>query len=224
MSILPSDRLIQRLKEANLSFHANDNISKVLEDSDIDDLKKEVESNVVALLKSLVIDIENDHNTHDTAKRVAKMYVDEVFAGRYKKRPEITVFPNIKDLDELYTLGPIKVKSACSHHFVEIEGHCWVGVYPSDTVIGISKIARIVDWVCRRPHIQEEMSIILANELEEIMKPKGLGVVIRAKHHCMTWRGVKEEASEMVTSVMRGALREDTLKMEFFNLIKSQGF
>lgn len=220
----PSDRIIQRLRELNLPFHANDNISAVLEDSDIDDLKKEVESNVVALLKSLVIDIDNDHNTHDTARRVAKMYVDEVFAGRYQKRPEITVFPNIKDLDELYTLGPIKVKSACSHHFVEIEGYCWVGVYPSDMVIGISKIARIVDWVCRRPHIQEEMSIILANELEEIMKPKGLGVVIRAKHHCMTWRGVKEEASEMVTSVMRGALREDTLKTEFFNLIKSQGF
>lgn len=224
MPLLPSERIVQRLQEANLPFHANDNISKVLHESDIADLKKEVEQRVLELLKSLVIDIDNDHNTHDTARRVAKMYVDEVFAGRYQKRPDITVFPNIKDLDELYTLGPIKVKSACSHHFVEIEGYCWVGVYPSDMVIGISKIARIVDWVCRRPHIQEEMSIILANELEEIMKPKGLGVVIKAKHHCMTWRGVKEEASEMVTSVMRGALRQDTLKTEFFNLIKSQGF
>lgn len=224
MPLLPSERIVQRLQEANLPFHANDNISKVLHESDIADLKKEVEQRVLELLKSLVIDIDNDHNTHDTARRVAKMYVDEVFAGRYQKRPDITVFPNIKDLDELYTLGPIKVKSACSHHFVEIEGYCWVGVYPSDMVIGISKIARIVDWVCRRPHIQEEMSIILANELEQIMNPKGLGVVIKAKHHCMTWRGVKEEASEMVTSVMRGALREDTLKTEFFNLIKSQGF
>ena len=224
MPLLPSERIVKRLKEANLPFHANDNISKVLNDSDVADLKKEVEQRVLELLKSLVIDIDNDHNTQDTARRVAKMYVDEVFAGRYQKRPDITVFPNIKDLDELYTLGPIKVKSACSHHFVEIEGYCWVGVYPSDMVIGISKIARIVDWVCRRPHIQEEMSIILANELEQIMNPKGLGVVIRAKHHCMTWRGVKEEASEMVTSVMRGALREDTLKTEFFNLIKSQGF
>jgi len=224
MPLLPSERIIQRLQEANLPFHANDNISKVLNSDDISDLKKEVEQRVLDLLKSLVIDIDNDHNTHDTARRVAKMYVDEVFAGRYQKRPDITVFPNIKDLDELYTLGPIKVKSACSHHFVEIEGYCWVGVYPSDMVVGISKIARIVDWVCRRPHIQEEMSIILANELESIMKPKGLGVVIKAKHHCMTWRGVKEDASEMVTSVMRGSLREETLKSEFFSLIKSQGF
>lgn len=222
--LLPSERIANRLKEANLPFHANDNISKVLEPNDIDALKREVEQRVLDLLKSLVIDTENDHNTHETARRVAKMYVDEVFAGRYQKRPEITTFPNIKDLDELYTLGPIKVKSACSHHFVEIEGYCWVGVFPSDMVIGISKIARIVDWVCRRPHIQEEMSIILANELESIMKPKGLGVVIKAKHHCMTWRGVKEEASEMVTSVVRGALREDGIKSEFFNLIKSQGF
>ncbi len=222
--MLPSERIIQKLKESNLPFHANDNISSVLDVYDIANLKKEVEQKVLELLKSLVIDVDNDHNTHDTAKRVAKMYIDEVFAGRYQKRPDITVFPNIKDLDELYTLGPIKVKSACSHHFVEIEGYCWVGVYPSDMVIGISKIARIVDWVCRRPHIQEEMSIILANELEDIMNPKGLGVVIKAKHHCMTWRGVKEDASEMVTSVMRGALREDTLKSEFFNLIKSQGF
>jgi len=209
---------------ANLPYHANNNISAVLSEGDITELKKEVEQKVSDLLRSLVIDIDEDHNTRDTAKRIAKMYIDEVFSGRYKKRPDITVFPNIKDLDELYTLGPIKVKSACSHHFVEIEGYCWVGIYPSDMVVGISKIARIVDWVCRRPHIQEEMSIILANELEDIMKPKGLGVVIKAKHHCMTWRGVKEEASEMVTSVMRGALREDTLKTEFFNLIKSQGF
>lgn len=224
MSLLPSERIVQRLLEANLPFHANDNISKVLEPNDITDLKMEVEQRVLDLLKSLVIDIENDHNTHDTARRVAKMYVDEVFSGRYQKRPEITVFPNIKDLDELYTLGPIKVKSACSHHFVEIDGYCWVGVFPSDMVIGISKIARIVDWICRRPHIQEEMSIILANELEQIMKPKGLGVVIKAKHHCMTWRGVKEESSEMVTSVVRGVLRDPGLKSEFFNLIKSQGF
>lgn len=104
MPLLPSERIVQKLKEANLPFHANDNISEVLNDSDIADLKKEVEQRVLELLKSLVIDTDNDHNTHDTARRVAKMYVDEVFSGRYYKRPDITVFPNIKDLDELYTL------------------------------------------------------------------------------------------------------------------------
>lgn len=192
---------------------------------ELDELKAEVEANVYSLLTSLVIDVDNDHNTKGTAHRVAKMYIDEVFKGRYQKRPKITVFPNVKQFDELYSLGPISVKSACSHHFVEIEGHCWVGVFPGKNVVGISKIARIVDWVCRRPHIQEEMVIILANELEQIMEPQGLGVVIRAKHHCMTWRGVEEERSEMVSSVMRGSLRENNaLKSEFFDLIKSQGF
>lgn len=222
--MITSEKIIERIKEAKMPFNANDNISGFIRDGELDELKNEVEQKVVSLLKSLVIDIDNDHNTHETAKRVAKMYIDEVFSGRYKSKPSITTFPNIKNLNELYCLGPIKVKSACSHHFVEIDGACWVGVFPSDKVIGISKIARIVDWVCRRPHIQEEMSTILADELEKVMDPIGLGVVIKAKHHCMTWRGVKEEDSSMITSVMRGELQKDTLKNEFFNLIKLQGF
>lgn len=220
-----SETIIERLRRNNIPFYANDNISEWLVPGELDQLKSEVEENVYNLLTSLVIDVDNDHNTKGTAHRVAKMYVDEVFKGRYLKRPTITVFPNAKQFDELYSLGPISVKSACSHHFVEIEGQCWVGVYPGTSVVGISKIARIVDWVCRRPHIQEEMVIILADELERIMEPQGLGVVIKAKHHCMTWRGVEEEQAEMVSSVMRGGLRNDpALKAEFFSLIKAQGF
>lgn len=220
-----SEKIIERLRRNGIPFFANDNVSDWIIPGELEELKAEVESNVHALLSSLVIDVDNDHNTKGTAHRVAKMYVDEVFKGRYLKRPTITVFPNTKHFDELYSLGPISVKSACSHHFVEIEGQCWVGVYPGTSVVGISKIARIVDWVCRRPHIQEEMVIILADELEKIMEPQGLGVVIKAKHHCMTWRGVEEERAEMVSSVMRGGLRDDpALKAEFFNLIKAQGF
>lgn len=220
-----SKKIKERLVSYNAPFFANDCISSYIAPGELDELKLEVEKNVNTLLESLVIDVDNDHNTKGTAKRVAKMYIDEVFKGRYTDRPNITVFPNAKNFDELYSLGPISVKSACSHHFVEIEGQCWVGVFPGTNVVGISKIARIVDWVCRRPHIQEEMVIILADELEKIMEPKGLGVVIKAKHHCMTWRGVEQERSEMVSSVMRGGLREDpALKAEFFDLIKAQGF
>lgn len=220
-----SERIKNRLICSDHPFFANDNIAKHILPGELAELKEEVEENVRNLLLSLVIDVDNDHNTKGTAKRVAKMYVDEVFKGRYQPSPKITVFPNVKHFDELYALGPISVKSACSHHFVEIEGQCWVGVYPGTNVVGISKIARIVDWVCRRPHIQEEMVIILADELERIMEPQGLGVVIKAKHHCMTWRGVEQERAEMVSSVMRGGLRNDpNLKAEFFNLIKSQGF
>jgi GTP cyclohydrolase I len=187
-------------------------------------LLKEVENNIEILLQSMIIDTQNDHNTRGTAKRVAKMYLKEVFKGRYTKEPDITIFPNYKQMDELYTLGPIKLKSACSHHFVEIEGNVWVGVFPSKNVVGISKIARIVDWVARRPHIQEEMSVILADKLEDLLQPLGLGIVIKAKHHCMTWRGVEEEDSTMITSVVRGRLREEGLKEEFFNIISAQGF
>lgn len=220
-----SEAIKQRIIEAGGSFHANDNISQYITSDELDVLELEVKDKVLALLRSLVIDIDNDHNTRDTARRVAKMYLREVFKGRYQERPMITDFPNFKNMDELYTLGPIKFKSACSHHFVEIEGDCWVGIKPSDRVIGISKIARIVDWVARRPHIQEEATVIIADELEKLLSPKGLGVVIRAKHHCMTWRGVEQEDSTMISNVMRGEMLDDhSMKQEFFDTIKAQGF
>lgn len=220
-----SEAIKQRIMEAGGTFFANDNISDYVTQEELFELEVEVRDKVSALLRSLVIDVDNDHNTRETAKRVAKMYLREVFAGRYSPRPVVTDFPNFKNMDELYTLGPIKFKSACSHHFVEIEGHCWVGIKPSDRVIGISKIARIVNWVARRPHIQEEATVIIANELEDLLKPNGLGVVIRAQHHCMTWRGVEEEDSTMVSSVMRGVMLEDhSLKQEFFDIIRGQGF
>lgn len=220
-----SKTIIERIKQEDGSFFANDNISKYIKDNELELLQKEAEGKFQAFLESLVIDTYNDHNTKETAKRVAKMYLREVFAGRYDPRPSITDFPNAKSLDELYTLGPIQIRSACSHHFVEIEGECWIGVRPSDRVIGISKFSRLVNWVCSRPHIQEEMAVILADEIESLIKPRGLGIVIKAKHHCMTWRGVKESSTSMINSIVRGDLRtEESLKKEFFNIIKGQGF
>lgn len=217
--------IAKRIKDAGGSFSANDNISEFLKPGDLVKLQKEVEGKLQGVLDSLVIDTENDHNTNETAKRVAKMYLQEVFRGRYTEKPKITDFPNAKDLDDLYVLGPITVRSACSHHLVEIEGECWIGIMPSDRVIGISKFARLVDWICSRPHIQEEMVVMLADEIESLVQPKGLGVVVKAKHHCMTWRGVKETSVSMVNSVVRGEMRTSPhLKNEFFDIIKSQGF
>lgn len=214
-----------RIEAANATFSANDNISEFIEDGELDLLQAEVQSKLQAVLESLVIDTANDHNTNETAKRVAKMYLKEVFKGRYEERPRVTDFPNAKALDELYVLGPIRVRSACSHHLVEIEGECWIGILPSERVIGISKFARLVDWICSRPHIQEEMVVMLADEIERLINPIGLGIVVKAKHHCMTWRGVKENDVSMVNSIVRGALRNDpSLKTEFFDIIKGQGF
>jgi GTP cyclohydrolase I len=173
------------------------------------------------MLRALIIDVEGDHNTNGTARRIAKMYVDEVFAGRYQPCPETTDFPNAKGLDEVYTLGPISVSSACSHHFAPIVGRLWVGVIPGDRVIGISKFARLARWVMSRPQIQEEAAVMLADEIERRIKPKGLALVIQAEHTCMTWRGIREAESKMTSSIMRGAFKTDEkARAEFLSLIR----
>lgn len=215
----------QRIQTAGGTFFANDNISKYIENGEMELLQAEVEDKMTALLSSLVIDIDNDHNTQETAKRVAKMYLKEVFSGRYISRPPVTDFPNAKKLDELYVVGPMSLRSACSHHLVPIEGQVWVGILPSERVIGLSKFKRLLDWVCTRPHIQEEMAIMLADEIEDLVKPKGLGIVIRAAHMCTTWRGVKETKMYMTNSVLRGGIKEyPTTRQEFFDIIKGMGY
>lgn len=224
MSEKISKIISDRITKSGKSFVANDNISEFLMPGEIELLHEEVTENMQQLLNSLVIDTANDHNTKETAQRVAKMYLTEVFKGRYLPRPKITDFPNAKELDEVYTLGPITIRSACSHHMVEIDGKCWIGILPSERVIGISKFVRLVDWICSRPHIQEEMAVMLADELEELIRPKGLAIVIKATHHCMTWRGVKESGTTMVNSVVRGLMKEPDLKSEFFDIIRGQGY
>lgn len=218
-------QIIKRIKDAGGSYFANDNISQYLQKNDLDKIRRNVEKAMGKVLDALVIDVENDHNTQETAKRVAKMYVDEVFKGRFYEAPTVTDFPNAKNLDQIYTLGPITVRSACSHHLVPITGHAWIGIIPSDRVIGISKFSRLTDWVMSRPQIQEEATVQLADLIEEKIKPKGLAVVIKATHQCMTWRGVKDNGVSMTTSIMRGSFREDEkARNEFLDIIKGQGY
>ena len=134
--------------------------------------------------------------------------------------PAVTAFPNVKELDELYVVGPITVKSACSHHMVPILGKTWVGILPGDKLPGLSKFSRICEWIMRRPQIQEEATVQIADLLEELLAPKGIGIVTVAQHHCMKIRGVEEESCNHTTSVMRGALREvPHLKAEFMQFV-----
>lgn len=220
-----SEIIRQRIIDAGKTFNANENISEFIKEGEMESLQVELESKMLEVLRTMVIDTDNDHNTKDTAKRVSKMYLKEVFHGRYVKQPKITDFPNAKHLDEIYTIGPITIRSACSHHMVPILGQCWIGVLPSDRVIGISKFVRLLEWIASRPHIQEEMSVMLADELESLINPIGLAVVIKAQHMCMTWRGVKENQTSMVNSIMRGVFKEDEgARKEFFDIIASQGF
>ncbi len=220
-----ADRIRARLVKAGRRFHANDNIAAFIEEGELDELRAEVASKIDGLLRALVIDTESDHNTQDTARRVAKMYLKEVFAGRYHAQPPVTEFPNVSHLNELMIVGPVTVRSACSHHMCPILGRIWVGVMPNEhsALIGLSKYARLVEWVMTRPQIQEEAINQLAELLQDKMQPDGLAIVMEADHYCMQWRGVKDMESKMTNSVMRGSfLKNPDLRREFLALLANR--
>jgi GTP cyclohydrolase I len=217
-----SVKIRERLLAANKRFHSNDNIAEFVQPGELEAILNEVEQKMQGVLDSLVIDTTNDHNTSDTARRVAKMFVQEVFRGRYVHAPTITEFPNAEHLNELMIVGPITVRSACSHHFCPVIGKIWIGVLPNEhtNVIGLSKYARLAEWVMGRPQIQEEAVVQLADLIQEKTQPDGLALVMEASHYCMAWRGVKDMNSLMINSVMRGAfLKDPHLRREFLSLI-----
>jgi GTP cyclohydrolase IA len=217
-----SARIRNRLRKARKRFHANDNISAFMQPGEHEALLEEVTAKMKGVLDSLVIDTDSDHNTQDSARRVAKMYLNEVFRGRYVPRPPVTEFPNASSLNELMIVGPITVRSACSHHFCPIMGRLWIGVMPNQhsNLIGLSKYARLAEWIMSRPQIQEEAISQMAELLMEMVKPDGLAMVMEADHFCMHWRGVKDTSSKMVNSVMRGSfLQNPSLRREFLSLI-----
>jgi GTP cyclohydrolase I len=217
-----SVKIRERIAQSRKRFNANDNIADFIHPGDLEKLLDEVEGKMKGVLESLVIDTENDHNTNNTARRVAKMYLNEVFKGRYLHAPTITEFPNAEHLNELMIVGPITVRSACSHHFCPVIGKVWIGVMPNEhtNVIGLSKYARLAEWVMGRPQIQEEAVVQLADLIQEKTQPDGLAIVMEASHYCMGWRGVKDLDSKMINSVMRGVfLKDPNLRREFLSLI-----
>jgi GTP cyclohydrolase I len=221
-----ANRIRERILEAGKGFHANDNICAYVEEGELDVLQEEVAAKMAGVLRALVIDTEKDHNTQETARRVAKMYVREVFRGRYVPEPPVTEFPNVSRLNELMIVGPVTVRSACSHHLCPIIGRIWVGIMPNEhsALIGLSKYARLVEWVMTRPQIQEEAVHQLAELLQEKMQPDGLAIVMEADHYCMQWRGVKDMDSKMTNSIMRGSfLRDSNLRREFLALLTNKG-
>ena len=217
-----SVKIRERLQAAKRRFNANDNIAEFIQPGELEALLDEVTGKMQGVLDSMVIDTEGDHNTANTARRVAKMYVNEVFNGRYVQSPTITEFPNAERLNELMIVGPITVRSACSHHFCPVMGKLWIGVLPNEhtNVIGLSKYARLAEWIMGRPQIQEEAVVQLADLIQSKTKPDGLAIVMEATHFCMAWRGVKDVDSKMINSVMRGVFLKDmNLRREFLSLI-----
>lgn len=217
-----SEVIRKRIKTKKARFHANDNIAAFIKPGELEILIDEVAEKMQSVLESLVIDTQSDHNTKNTSKRVAKMFVNEVFNGRYVEKPSLTQFPNISQLNELMIIGPITVRSACSHHLCPIMGRVWIGILPNknSALIGLSKYSRLTDWVMSRPQIQEEAVVELADMIEEGVKPTGVAIVMEADHFCMQWRGVKDGDSKMINSVMRGSfLKDSNLRREFLSLI-----
>ena len=205
-----------------ISTKANDTIYDCLDVGDLQDIENEVADAFQGVLEALGIDTQNDHNTKDTARRVAKMFVHEIFRGRYYPPPKVTAFPNVKQYDQIYMSGPISINSTCAHHFQPITGKAYVGIFPGKKVVGLSKFNRMVDWVASRPQIQEEMTEQIADMIEQETEAKGVAVIVKAEHFCMTARGVKEHESDMVTSVVRGIFRDEpAIKAEFFSLLST---
>ena len=215
------------LRKKGLPFFANDNISQVLRPGDLQRIRQEVKLLMEQLLRTLCIDIENDHNTKNTANRVAKMLIDELFSGRYVEEPSSTEFPNTKLLNQFYVVGPVKINSFCSHHLLPVIGHAWVGILPSENsaLVGLSKIPRIVEWYARRPQIQEELVEQIADHLFDKINPDSLAVTIKADHHCMKIRGIKDPSSSMTTQSFRGSMREKTeLRAEYNTMLLGHRF
>ena len=198
---------LEKLKAIRIPLNANDSIAEFISKSDLQEIKLDVCYAVQNLLDALCIDTIQDHNTRETAKRVSKMLIDETLKGRYHPMPEVTAFPNFKNLDEFFVAGPIDVKSLCSHHFQPIIGKAWVGIKPGSKVIGLSKYHRLVDWICRRPQIQEEMTVMIADEIEKIAETPDVAVIVKAEHFCCKVRGIEQD-SMFTTSVMRGIFKE----------------
>ena len=220
----PSDRIRQRIKAAGARFNANDNISKYIQEGEVDELINELNVRFDAVLDSLVIDRENDPNSHDTGRRLAKMYVKELMSGRYVVPPKATAFPNdSEDRYEGMLVVRSELRSMCSHHHQPVAGVAYIGIIAAKKLIGLSKYTRIAQWCARRGTLQEELCNDIAREIMTATGSNDVGVYIQATHGCCENRGIMAHSSLTQTTVLKGAFYNDQgTKKEFFDNIKLQ--
>jgi GTP cyclohydrolase I len=219
-----SKKIRQRIEDAGARYWAGDNISKFIESNERDELINELHNKFDAVLDSLVIDRENDPNSHDTGKRLAKMYVNELMRGRYYPAPDATSFPNeMEDRYEGMLVVRSELRSVCSHHHQPVTGVAYIGIIAADRLIGLSKYTRIAQWCARRGTLQEELCNDIAKEIMKATVSKDVGVYIQCEHGCCTNRGIMAKSSLTQTTVLRGAFNTDAgTKKEFFDNIKLQ--
>ena len=219
-----SDTIKHRLSATGLRYHASDNISEVLEPGDKARLINELTTKFESVLDSLVIDRETDPNSQGTARRLAKMYVNELMAGRYDPMPNATAFPNhVDDGYDGMLVVRSELKSMCSHHHQPVTGVAYIGIIAADKLIGLSKYTRIAQWCARRGTLQEELCNDIAKEIMEATGSENVGVYIQATHGCCENRGIMAGSSLTQTTVLKGSFfnNPDT-KKEFFDNIKLQ--
>ena len=218
------DKIIQRLKDNGIRYWAGDNISQALETGDKEALVEEATQAFENVLDTLLIDRHNDPNSQGTARRLAKMYFNEIMSGRYDPIPSATAFPN--NSEERYEgmlVVRSELKSMCSHHHQPVGGTAYIGIIAADKLIGLSKYTRIAQWCARRGTLQEELANDIAREIQKATGAENLGVYIQATHGCCENRGIMAHSSLTQTTVLRGAFKDDPgTKKEFFDNIKLQ--
>jgi len=219
-----SEEVKARLVQSDMRYWAGDNISEVLQEGDKDILIDEAAIAFEGVLDALLIDRYNDPNSKGTAKRLAKMYYNEIMAGRYDAAPSATAFPN-DSANRYYGMLVVRseLKSMCSHHHQPVSGIAYIGIIASDKLIGLSKYTRIAQWCARRGTLQEELANDITREIQKATNAEHLGVYIQATHGCCENRGIMATSSLTQTTVLRGAFKDDSgTKKEFFDNIKLQ--
>jgi GTP cyclohydrolase I len=224
MTMSKALQIRSKLEDAGLRYWAGDNISQVLQEGDKEQLIEGATEAFESVLDALVIDRHNDPNSHGTARRLAKMYFNEIMAGRYDPMPSATAFPN--DSDDRYEgmlVVRSELKSMCSHHHQPVSGVAYIGIIAADKLIGLSKYTRIAQWCARRGTLQEELANDIAREIAGATSAEHLGVYIQATHGCCENRGIMAHSSLTQTTVLRGSFKDDAgTKKEFFDNIKLQ--
>ena len=221
-----SQVIVDRIKKAGARFHANDNISDYIEEGEKELLIEELTEKFEDVLKSLVIDIDTDPNSHNTGHRLAKMYIKEIMSGRYEKAPKVASFPNDGSHGTKPYSGMLVVradiKSMCSHHHQPVTGVAYIGIIPSTKVIGLSKYVRIAQHCARRGTLQEELCGDIASAIMKATESENVACYIVARHGCMENRGIMASCAATQTTVLHGLFYTADAKKEFFDNVQMQ--
>ena len=218
-----SEEIKMRLQDAGHRYWAGDNISAFLQEGDKEAIIDEATEKFEAVLDSLLIDRHNDPNSMDTGRRLAKMYINEIMAGRYDPAPKATAFPNSgQDRYDGMLVVRSELKSMCSHHHQPVTGVAYIGIIPGEKVIGLSKYTRIAQWCARRGTLQEELCNDIVREIQKATDSDNVAVYIQATHGCCENRGIGAHSSLTQTTVLKGEFHNSDVKKEFFDNVKLQ--